>query len=298
MSASQGTIILAPPTPQNPIFNRKTVTETDFQTTPHFSRGGPAHAAIGTVWLLFDFALPGIVTIVGFFAYAAVMSKFGHLLHPAIVLSAIALVVGVVFWNRLKHAAHMLKRNNDIASLPFAPDERYRVRIICWPDEVEDLETISTDSFEPERFKAILPDAKYLDLTRPAQRVSSIFGMPIGYLNLLVVAPPLVSLIAAAIFTAIAAYLFRMPTYTRISPGTLEIIRYKFGGTRPWHRQTFRLDGPVTISTKGLGRIDWKDEAGKKRSLPLGFVIGRREALRAAIAAALAEDNTPEPDSL
>lgn len=272
--------------------------ETDFQTTPHFSRGGPAHAAVGTVWLLVDFALPGIVAFVGFFVYAAVMSRFGHLIHPAFILAAIALVVGAVFWNRIHHAIRTLKRNNDIVSLPFAPDQRYRVRIICWPDQVEDLKTITADSFEPERFKAILPDAKYLDLTRPAQRVGSFLGLPFGYLNLLVVTPPLVSLVAVAIFVATAAYLYRMPTYARISPGTLEIIRFKFGGTRPWHRQTFGLDGPVTISTKGLGRIDWKDEAGKNRSLPLVFVLGRRQALRATIAAALAEDTTPEPDSL
>ncbi len=297
MSASQGTVILAPPDPKNPFFDRKTVQETDYKTTPHFSRGGPAHAAIGTAWLLVDLVLPAAVALLGLFVYFALMTKFGHLLHPAVGLSILALVVGAVLWNRILHAARTLKRNNDISSLPFAPDERYRVRVVCWPDQVEDLKTIPADSFEPERFRAILPDAKYIDLTRPAQRVSSIFGIPFGYFNMLVIAPPWVTLVVAGVVAVISIYLFRLPTYAHLSPGTLEIIRYRFGGTRPWHRQTFRLDGPVTISTKGFGRIDWKDEAGKKRSLPLSFVIGRREALRAAIAAALAEDNTPEPDS-
>lgn len=272
--------------------------KTDPQPTPHFSRGGPAETAAGTVWLLVDLVLPVAVFIVVLITMRAMPFFIRQHIHPVWWFAIAALAAGTVLWNRGLHAVRTIRRNNDITSLPFAPDESYRVRVVCWPDQVDQLRTITADAFEPERFRAALPDARILDLTRPAQFAAYFGGVPALLLQLSFIHPAL-TLVCTSIAALATAYLFRLPTYCRFSPGRLEIIRYAPISTRPVHRQVFDLSsGTVTISTRGLGHVSWTDEAGKGRRLPLGLVAQRNDAVRAAIAAALSNAQTPEPESL
>jgi len=272
--------------------------ETDLQTTPHFSRGGPAEAAVGTVWLLLDLVLPVIVFVVVLIVMRSLPLAIRQHIHPVFWFTVAALAAGVVLWDRGLHAVRTIRRSNDITSLPFAPDERHRVRVVCWPDQFEQLRTITADAFEPERFRVALPDARILDITRPAQFVAYFGGVPGLVAQLSFIHPAFAAAMALVAVTA-TAYLMRLPTYCRFTPGRLEIIRYAPMSTRPVHRQVVDLSaGAVTISTKGLGRVSWTDESGKSRRLPLGLVAGRREAVRSAIAAAVSDAKTPEPESL
>ncbi len=270
----------------------------EHQDTPHFSRGGTTHAATGTVLLLLDLLAPAIVGVLGFFALSFVIARSTLPIHPVIWISALAVVVVFVFWNRGIHAARMLRRSNDISSLPFAPDERYRVHIICWPDELGTLQAIESSPFEPERFRAFLPDAAFLDITSPSQRLWSLLPLPLASMHLLAHVPFWVLVALACTVAAIVGFLWRLPTYARLSPNRLEIIRFPWNGTKPRDTQVFTLDGPVSISTKGFGSIAWTDSDDKKRSLPLLFVMNRQDVVRAAIAAALTNHETPTPDSL
>jgi hypothetical protein len=272
------------------------VPETDFHTTPHFSRGGPAQTAIGGATLLLDLVLPVAVFVLVLLVMRTLPARVRMHIHPAYWFALAGLCAGAVLWNRSLHALRTIRRNNDVSSLPFSPDESHRVRVICWPDEVAALRAVTADPFEPERFRAVLPDARLLDITRPG-RFAAAGSAPWLVMQLLFIHPALFA-VAAAVGTAVALYLLRLPTYCRFSPRRLEIIRYAPLSTRPVHRQVFDLSGPVTISTRGLGHITFTDEAEHKRRVPVGLMFGRSQAARAALAAALSHAQTPDPDSL
>lgn len=224
------------------------------------------------------------------------VQRFSGAVSPVIPWSAGTFLFGLLAWNRIAHFARSYRRGANPGSLPYEADDRYRVQVACWPDQVDNLRRITSDSFEPEQFRAILSDARFLDPTLPVN-----FGWPWALAYLLVqtsITTESTWLLSATVTVVAvpALYLHRLPTYVRFTPGRLEILRYPLFGSRDPRRQEFSLRGPVRLSTRGAGSVRWTDEQGRGRILPLIFVAHRVQAQRAALAAALSDAHVPTPE--
>lgn len=216
---------------------------------------------------------------------------------PAPVIWAMAtLLLGLIAWNRGLSFLRHYRRGNAESRLPFEPDPRYRVQVHCWSDQTSDLQLITTDAFEPEQFRALLPDARWIDITRPFNWTWPWAIVWIYFQVLLNSKLDVLTDIGIAVGMAVLLWLFRLPTYVRFVPGRVEILRYPILRSREARRQTFSLRGRVTVSTKGAGSVQWTDERGIGRVLPFLFVIDRAQARRAALAAALSQASMPALD--
>ncbi len=223
----------------------------------------------------------------------AFIQRFSATVSTVVPWSIGTMLFGLLAWNRVIHFTRSYRRGVNPGGLPYQADDRYRVQVACWPDQVDDLRRIGADAFEPEQFRAFLADARYLDPTLPVN-----FGWPWGLAYMLfqlAITTESMWLMATAlaIIGVPALWLHRLPTYVRFTPGRLEILRYPLFGTRDPRRQEFSLRGPVRISTRGAGSVKWTDDDGRKRVLALFFVLDRAHARRAALAAALSEAQPP-----
>lgn len=224
------------------------------------------------------------------------VQRFSASVSPVVPWAGGTLLLAFIAQNRIAHFLRSYRRGVDPGGLPYQADDRYRVQVACWPDQVDQLRLIGPAGFDPEQFRAFLSDARFLDPTLPVN-----FGWPWGVVYLLVqlsITTDSIWLLGLAI-TLVgvpALWLHRLPTYVRFTPGRLEILRYPFLGSRNPRRQEFSLRGPVRISTRGAGSIRWTDEDGRGRILSLLFLADRAEARRAALAAALSQASVPAPE--
>lgn len=252
--------------------------------------------AAGASAMAIDLALVLLAAVVLGDVAAGASAATGHLFSPAVPLTIASLLFLAVLWNRLGHMVQAYRRAGDLSSLPYGPDERYRVQVHCWADEVEELGRVTPDAFEPEQFRAVIPDRRLIDLTKP---VNWTWPWVVIWVLVHFAFSSRSVLVASAVGVLMAfgaLWLFRLPTYLRFTPGRVEILQYPVFRSASPRKQAFGLRGRVSVSAKGAGKLDWLDEQGKPRVLRMFMVFDRRHALRAALAAALSDAEVPEPE--
>ena len=140
---------------------------------------------------------------------------------------ATALIIGAVVIAGPK-LARAYRRGTDIKGLPLAADPTVRVNVICWNDQRAELEPLEDIAFEPEQFRAWLPDRA---IAPHAQRLGWIaYAIAMGSFWLLERFDPVFRQLSAGAIIVVGlivlVYIFRKPTYVRVMPGKVEIRRY------------------------------------------------------------------------
>lgn len=282
--------------PESPVQTPDSPTPPEITDRPFFSRGGHGRAAVSSMLMFTDLAVIAVAAVVLLVITFGFVQSYSPIVPPPIPWAISTLLIGAITWNRLSSFIRSYRRGNSESSLPFEPDDRYRVQVHCWADQVSQLETITADAFEPEQFRALLPNDRWLDITRPINWTWP-WGLVWGYFQFLsITKSEIVAAIGITLGTILVLGLFRLPTFVRLSPGRLEILRYPLFHLREPRRQVFSLRGRVAVSTKGAGFVQWTDDRGNRRVLPFMFVLDRAHARRAALAAALSSADVPALD--
>jgi len=141
------------------------------------------------------------------------------------IATALIIGAGVIAGPRLLRD---YRRGADIKGLPLAADPAVRVNVVCWNDQRADLEPLEDIAFEPEQFRAWLPDRAVAPHAVRLGWAAYILGMVSFWI--LERADPVYRHLGGAAFLiaglAVLLYVFRKPTYVRIMPGKAEIRRY------------------------------------------------------------------------
>lgn len=243
-----------------------------------------------------DLAIIAVAAIVLVVITVGFVQSYAPLIPPPIPWAISTLLIAAITWNRISNFIRSYRRGNSESSLPFEPDDRYRVQVHCWADQVHQFDTITADAFEPEQFRALLPNDRWIDITRPINWTWP-WGFVWGYFQILFITrSDVVAGIGLALGAIVVLLLFRLPTFVRFSPGRVEILRYPLFRLCEPRRQDFSLRGRVAVSAKGAGFIQWTDDRGSRHVLPFLFVVDRANARRAALAAALSNADVPALD--
>jgi hypothetical protein len=301
-----------------------------------------------------SFAQSGVSTLAGpdpLLAVAPVLALLGALALPIVLIAAIdrlgitppwltrlavsALVVALL-WGLGRLAIRAYRRGMDSMALPLRADPAARVRVVAWTDQARELLTVDRAPFEPEEFRAFLPD-RAPGWFRERRAAVGTTGwntvMPlVWYIPVLVMitsgrgaVDPIWAVPALGLAFAVVGWLFRRPTYVRVTPGTVEVLRYPtLGKGEPDVTRIDVASHPVVLDVKS-GRLvagpeafaepnakpDSKTEtdtgtseaepskaepappAEPTRSLNLAMVLRRAEAVRAIYAACISPPLTP-----
>lgn len=234
-------------------------------TGVYFSQGGirgggaspTASAAIIPVALLGGVGL----SLVGFFALA----RFAWL-PTSVRATVIAVIFLIVFGALFRFAARGYKRVMSALKMPMEMNAAARVNVICWPDQMERLQTMvpgpgDGGAFEPEAcrvwFARRTSMAKRMQDPKFAKRwLASIILLPI-VLNVTIhsaahrfIDPAIVMGVFAAALMVPIAWGFVRPTFLRVSPGRIDIVRFGFLGGTPKIESFSLRDAPVRLDLR------------------------------------------------
>ncbi|MAY75537.1 MAG: hypothetical protein CMJ31_12650 [Phycisphaerae bacterium] len=229
---------------------------------------------------------------------------------PWMPIAARVMVVVVVcvagLWLAVGPMVRGYKRGTDVRGLPLAMDEAARVNVSCWNDQRRELEPIGDEAFEPERFRILIPTPypAWLSNRVSAGRLRMIQSQAMSILGSFLYVPAFLghgwlSVWFLALAAPVVVYAYRKPTYLRIVPGWVDILRYPiFGGAdaQPEIKRIAVGQLPVRLDLKShaLRVGPWtKDQVPKivgtnaisvdpaLFTLPLWPIVGRHEAIRA-----------------
>ena len=309
--------------------NAGSTTGEDAANTPrvHFSQGGlgtgggtpPAAAALAP--MLIPMGL--IVVPIGLLA---MLDRFPWMPFPARITLVVVLVLAA-FWLVVPRIVKAYKRGNDIRGLPMALEPETRINVICWNDQRHELEpTLDDVAFEPEIFRARLPDklpepiARFRREKPTAARNIQGFGTAVlwllFYLPLVLNTAAWAGLVVLAVTLLVALWFFRRPTYVRLVPGRLDVLRYPtFGGAnaKPETDSIDRRTEAVRLDLKN-GRLfvgDWcRDTLPQvrgtnpdridpaKHTVSLWLIADRNAAARAMLRACISTADAPSAGQL
>lgn len=286
----------------------------------HFSQGGlasgaglpPMAATVAALLIpqLLLFALPIVVLVGDFLPWLPRGLQWAA-------ASFLLIALACVSFPKLLHA---YRRGTDIRGLPLDMDPDARVNVVCWNDQRRELEPLEDIAFEPEQFRAFLPDR--LPERGPLSWLRTnpqTFNVAYGALVLSIVLLPqlLAPQVAGAgvitmlvVALTVSLFLFRRPTYLRVMPGRAQILRYPLWGsggpdieTLDLRAQPVRLDvrtgrlylGPW--SKQDLPRVDagWNLRSPKAPAVRTWAVRDRAAAERALYLACI---STAEPSPM
>jgi|GEM_PF-2000836 len=213
-----------------------------------------------------------LVLVAGSYVAWVALARVHGIPHEIGAAALTILTIAILWWVG-KQAVRAYRRGVTLPPVPIRPDPSARVNIVIDAEHLAQLTPLRDDPFEPEIFRtfradALLPSAPgrsqipgsavFRPTPPPARRdLIERSGGVWGFLPLMIF-PALAffpntytpHLFMGATFLVFTLYLFRRPTYLRIVPGRVDILRMPTLGFGTPHAESLDLREPVLVDVR------------------------------------------------